>query len=506
MKVRKKYQSRKEANYKESDDNYYSNKEKEYLIKYKNIAGEYLDDLEFIDLFKKYNYDDQQISKEIEKIKLGDDYKWKEIKNGKPVSTRSTDKIHQKQTHNFHYEKSYPSHDKSDYESKDKLNKRKQKGSYQKPYKDFYHYGSKKPKRPFQKCIEVPSDYLPQRSNYISKTNNNEEKIEKDNIEKETFDNAKKSDNVDKKIEEIDLIKDKENKINTSNRKEEEKNNEEKDIDTLKRNEILIKDKAFKRIKRFKTNTDIKNKDKKNNEIFSEKENTNYNNNILIYDIKNNKALRKEYLRNGFGNIKNYSKKIENNIKRANSKGSETSEDKSPEIKKRAEKNFIVTNNNNIIQKKNKIINNDESEINPSKKEKIIFIESKVADFSINSCYDNPYRAQYLKIIKQKKEQNPGKNIEFVVPQFNAPFIPPYMYQSQFTPYQSMYMYPSQVNNVPLYYPIPQKIPQNNEQYINQNCQRIISPINSPNNSKNGEISPQVNQQIKNILFNANNI
>ena len=26
---------------------------------------------------------------------------------------------------------------------------------------DFYHYVSKQPKRPFQECIEVPSDYNP---------------------------------------------------------------------------------------------------------------------------------------------------------------------------------------------------------------------------------------------------------------------------------------------------------------------------------------------------------
>ena len=43
---------------------------------------------------------------------------------------------------------------------------------------DFYHYVSKKPKRPFQKCIEVPSDYLPLKNNnniqdFNTNSNNN---------------------------------------------------------------------------------------------------------------------------------------------------------------------------------------------------------------------------------------------------------------------------------------------------------------------------------------------
>ena len=79
-----------------SDKYMYSKKEKEFLSKYKNIAGEYLDDYEFIELFKKNNYDDEQISKELNKIKLGDEFKWKEIKNGKAVTTRSTDQIRKK--------------------------------------------------------------------------------------------------------------------------------------------------------------------------------------------------------------------------------------------------------------------------------------------------------------------------------------------------------------------------------------------------------------------------
>ena len=86
------------------------------------------------------------------KIKLGDEFKWKEIKNGKPVTTRSTDQIRKKKNY-YRSEKSYQSYEKSEEETNEPNNKRKAKGSYHK------YYVNKKPKRPFQKCYEVPSDY-----------------------------------------------------------------------------------------------------------------------------------------------------------------------------------------------------------------------------------------------------------------------------------------------------------------------------------------------------------
>ena len=171
MKSRKKNQRKWEStNYKTSEDYTLSQKDKEYLSKYRNIAGEYLEDWEFIDLFKKNNYDDEQISKELNKIILGDDYKWKEIKNGKPVTTRSTDQIRKKQKY-YKPEKTYNVREKT--EGNLSKNKRKIKGSYHKNLNDFYHYVSKKPKRPFQKCIEVPSDYLPIKNNFNLQENEN---------------------------------------------------------------------------------------------------------------------------------------------------------------------------------------------------------------------------------------------------------------------------------------------------------------------------------------------
>ena len=129
----------------------------------------------------------------------------------------------------------------------------------------------------------------------------------------------------------------------------------------------LIKGKVFNSLKRIKTNTDVKKKENiQNIEIYKEKRNsedTNSNNKEpgpeihINQDNKNNNKLRK-YFHELVGNIKHYSKKAENNIKRANSKDSETSDDKSPETIKRRKRNNIPTSSN-IIQKKKILINNN---------------------------------------------------------------------------------------------------------------------------------------------------
>jgi hypothetical protein len=160
-----------------------SKKEKEFLLKYKNIAGEYLEDWEFIELFQKFNYEDEQISKELNKIKLGDEFKWKEIKNGKPVTTRSTDQIRKKKNY-YRPEKSYQSYEKSEEEINEPNNKRKGKGSYHK------YYVNKKPKRPFQKCYEVPSDYhAPNKTQDDAQDSNQNNNQNNDNIQFNNYNN-----------------------------------------------------------------------------------------------------------------------------------------------------------------------------------------------------------------------------------------------------------------------------------------------------------------------------
>ena len=520
-----------------------SKKEKEYLIKYKNIAGEYLEEWEFIELFKKNNFDDEQISKELNKIILGDEFKWKEIKNGKPVTTRSTDQIRKKKNY-YRPEKSYPSYDKTKpkEESNDSKNKKKQKGSFHK------YYVTKRPKRPFQKCIEVPSDYQPPNNDKDNKKDNkniednkNNKDINNNNIEE----NSEKENLRPKNNDNFDGN----NKINIKknmgmNIKEETKNDIKNSTEEEKR-KLLLKGKAFNSLKRIKNNnTDIKNKENINNiQMYNRKENNEKNSNApgpeinLTQDLNTKKELQKKYFRDLVGYMRHYPKKIENNIKRATSKDSETSDDRSPEtIKRRKIKN--IPTSSTIFQKKKMINNSNNNEINRNLRKTYdieqneIEFESKVANISINSCYDNPYRDQYLKIINEKRKQNPGKIVEFIIPQFNTPFTQPYPYPYQYNPYfnQNMYMYPpqyqmqgrignQQINPPPMNMALnpqinqqmnpqmnmqlnPQINHQINYQPNQQINQKINSPIISPINSQiNMQMSPQINQ----MNYNNNN-
>ena len=545
MRGQKKKNQRKWEN---SEEYLKSRKEKEYLDKYKNIAGEYLEDWEFIELFQKYNYEDEQISKELNKIILGDEFKWKEIKNGKPVTARSTDQIRKRKKY-YRPEKSYPSYDKSEEEINEQNNKRKGKGSY------HIYYVSKKPKRPFQKCYEVPSDYHApynvqdnvqdnQNNNNGDNNNNNSSNNAKNNISE----NSEKENLMPKNLDNLDENNKKNIKKNLGmNKKEETKNNEDKnenDDEDEQKKIILLKGKVFNSLKRIKTNTDIKKKDSiKSIGIYNNKENNEDNNRTpgpeinLAQDPKKRKELQKKYFRDFVGHMKHYSKKTENNIKRTSSKDSETSDDRSPETIKRKKRNNIPTSST-IIQKKKIIINNN-SGINRNLRKAYevaqneIEFESKVANVSINSCYDNPMREQYLKIINEKRKQNPGKIVEFIIPQFNNPYVQPYLSPYQYNPYinQNMYMYPQQypmersMVNQPMNVPLnPQMNMQLNPQLnmqlnpkINQPMnyqvnhqvnQQINSPINSPVNSQLSlQMSPLINQNInyKNNYIDVNN-
>jgi hypothetical protein len=233
--------------------------------------------------------------------------------------------------------------------------------------------------------------------------------------------------------------------------------------------------------------------------------------------------MRTKYFRKFFGYMKHYSKKQENNIKRANSKDSETSNDRSPEATKRKKRSNIPISSN-IIHKKNRVMNGNGINRNLRNSYGIentdVELESKVINISINSCYDNPYRDQYLKLINEKKKQNPGKEVEFIIPQFSNPFMQQFPSPYPYNPYfnQNMYMYPpqfpiqpgmpdSKMNsknnpnlNSQMNFPmnpqmsIPQFNQQNNPQFSMPIYQNLNSPVNSPLSSQmNIQMSPQVN-------------
>ena len=547
MKSKKKSQRKWESLHYQSPEKYsYSKKEKEYLSKYRKIAGEYLEDWELIELFKKNNFDDDLITKELNKIILGDDYKWKEIKNGKPVTTRSTDQVRKRQKY-YKADKAYMKYEKTEGDNESN-NKRKIKGSFHKNLNDFYHYVSKKPKRPFQKCIEVPSDYLPLKNNNNIQENqniintddniNNNDDINNNNnkiIPSKSANNIIKIDNEKNKINElgnnININNDNKKAIkkslpinmNMNNKMEETKNNESDKIisDEEQRKIILIKGEVFKNLKRIKTNTETKFKENKNRqkEIYKQKDSSekriqtssgiDSDYSLSNKDIKNDKALQKKYLKIFFGNMNHYSKKIENNIKRASSKDSETSDDRPETIKRNINNNKRnnIPTSSNIIQKKIRSMNisssNNKNNMNNNinknlrrayeldQRDQEIRLESKVVNLTINSCYDNPYRDQYLKFINEKRKNNPGKIVELIIPQYNNMFMPPFPFQYQYNPYlnQNMFMYQS-------------PIPMNNQNLNSQNKQNMNN-VESIHNSMNiHQYQPPSNLSI-NSQFNS---
>ena len=547
MKSKKKSQRKWESLHYQSPEKYsYSKKEKEYLSKYRKIAGEYLEDWELIELFKKNNFDDDLITKELNKIILGDDYKWKEIKNGKPVTTRSTDQVRKRQKY-YKADKAYMKYEKTEGDNESN-NKRKIKGSFHKNLNDFYHYVSKKPKRPFQKCIEVPSDYLPLKNNNNIQENqniintddniNNNDDINNNNnkiIPSKSANNIIKIDNEKNKINElgnnININNDNKKAIkkalpinmNMNNRTEETKNNEsDKTIsDEEQRKIILIKGEVFKNLKRIKTNTETKFKENKNRqkEIYKQKDSSekriqtssgiDSDYSLSNKDIKNDKALQKKYLKIFFGNMNHYSKKIENNIKRASSKDSETSDDRPETIKRNINNNKRnnIPTSSNILQKKIRSMNisssNNKNNMNNNinknlrrayeldQRDQEIRLESKVVNLTINSCYDNPYRDQYLKFINEKRKKNPGKIVELIIPQYNNMFMPPFPFQYQYNPYlnQNMFMYQS-------------PIPMNNQNLNSQNKQNMNN-VESIHNSMNIHQYQPLSNLSMNSQFNS---
>ena len=544
MKSRRKNQRKYETNYnyQPNEDFNISQKEKELLSKYKSIAGEYLDDWEFIEMFKKNNFDEEQISKELNKIILGDDFKWKEIKNGKPVTTRSTDQIRKKQRY-YKNENNYNAYEKTEenYRNESSKNKRKIKGSYHKNINDFYHYVSKKPKRPFQKCYEVPPDYLPMKNTNINNnfilenknefinTENNNININDNNFNSNNNNNkitpsksanniinVENNNNINNKIINDDNKKSikKPMQINMNlnmNKIEETKNDENEKIiseEEQRRKIILIKGEVFKSLKKLKTEAKLKEnnkirqkdiykaKDTSEKRIMKTTERIDSDYNTSNQDIKNDKALQKKYLKILLGNMNHYSKKIENNIKRASSKDSETSDDR-PDTIKRIKRNNNIPTSSNIIQKKSRAINlNSNNNINKNlrrvyeidQRDRELEFDSKVVNLTISSCYDNPYREQYLKFINEKRKKNPGKIVELIIPQFNNMYMPPYPLPYQY-PFlnQNMYMYPPSQYHPPI--PTPTPIP--NQQNVNsQNKINNIQQINFP--------------QYQNIMMNPN--
>ena len=205
-------------------------KQQEYLRKYSKMANKAFDKNELLNIIIKHNYNNVKIESEIkERLKLiemkGDDYGWNEVRKGKKPKPIETHETQSKYTNykkgnnsNKFYNSSY------DYSKTQPSSYRGYKGNNS--FKRG-NGGYKTQRRPFQECIEVPSEPI------IPNNNTIEVKKEK---EEETINTIKVENKVDKEQKEKEqslknnLKEDyKSNDCNQSENQEEEEYEEEEE-------------------------------------------------------------------------------------------------------------------------------------------------------------------------------------------------------------------------------------------------------------------------------------
>ena len=448
------------------DDHYYSSASKEnneekqnnYLIKFRKLYGNSFSDVELLDIFSKNNYNENEIKADIKAL----------------LEINDSKKLEYSKRKDEHYS---PSFGHSSNNKKNKINTEniKKKMCFNSPNKE------KEKENNSQKDTEVPSDYAPPpKHGDIRNLNmiNNDENINDILLEykKEMF-NKLKCQNYSYKSNKSK--KDELNYDNISKCRTEKniKTNHENDIIDINKNNIVI------------TNNSpgpecITPLSKKQNQI---------NNNQEI-----NKELKKKYIKYFFGNIKNYN----NNI-RTNNPG------KSPDITKR--KNILDSSPDKIEYYEKKIYTykrgNKFNSSNKKTPNNLFQIESKVNDVYISSCYDNPQRDHIIKMVNEKRKQNPDKIVEVLFTQFPSP-VPFYsnMYQpyGQYNPY--MYMMPSP-NNYTMQPPMinPSLNDGQIPQYTNIN-NKEINNINNYNVTTKGNLSESQNSLNSSDMNRINNI
>ena len=448
------------------DDHYYSSASKEnneekqnnYLIKFRKLYGNSFSDVELLDIFSKNNYNENEIKADIKAL----------------LEINDSKKLEYSKRKDEHYS---PSFGHSSNNKKNKINTEniKKKMCFNSPNKE------KEKENNSQKDTEVPSDYAPPpKHGDIRNLNmiNNDENINDILLEykKEMF-NKLKCQNYSYKSNKSK--KDELNYENVSKCRTEKniKTNHENDIiDINKKNNVITNNSPGPEC--------ITPLSKKQNQI---------NNNQEI-----NKELKKKYIKYFFGNIKNYN----NNI-RTNNPG------KSPDITKR--KNILDSSPDKIEYYEKKIYTykrgNKFNSSNKKTQNNSLQIESKVNDVYISSCYDNPQRDHIIKMVNEKRKQNPDKIVEVLFTQFPSP-VPFYsnMYQpyGQYNPY--MYMMPSS-NNYPMQPPMINpslndgQIPQYNNINNNEN-----NNINNYNVTTKGNLSESQNSLNSSDINRINNI
>ena len=465
------------------DERYYSSalkeiskeKQNNYLNKYRELYGNSFNDVELLDIFSKNNYDENLIKTDIKALLKINDSKKYDLSENK----------------NDHYSPSFG------YKANSKNKKIKNDNVKKKIYFNSPK-NEKEKENNSQKETEVPSDYAPPPKRDDIKNLNTDNNINLNDVlleyKKEMFSKLKNKNYSYKsnKSNKDELNYDNVIKFRTEKN---DKLNHGEDIDELDRN-----------INKINVN-DIKNNPPGPECIsFQNKKIKQNNNNQEI-----NKELKKKYIKYFFGNMKNYN----NNI-RTNNPG------KSPDFAKR--KNILDSSPDKIEYYEKKIYTYKKGAKNNFSKTKnpynYLEVTSKVNDIYISSCYDNPQREQIIKMINEKKKQNPNKIVEVLFTQFPNPLpFYPEMYQpyNQFNPYMNMYMMPSpqnyQIQPPMVHSPINN---QNIQGINNSNNQNII--LNTPNTVDNknslinsnenhiNNITPNMNYNINNNYLVPNNI
>ena len=458
------------------DDKYNSSASKEinedmknyYLIKYRNLYGNSFNDQELMDIFMKNNYNDEQIKVDIKAI----------------LKINDSKKLDFSENKDDHYSPSFGQNSKP---KNKKINREniKKKIYFNSPKNEKY----KEKENNSQKDTEVPSDYAPPPKHdeirNINSINNNNQNINDILLEykKEMF-NKLKNQNYSYKS-----TKSREDELNYDNiakcRTEKNvKKNYEKEIMDINKNINRINKNVIKNNSPGPECIPLKNKRINNNQ-----------------DI--NKDLKKKYIKQFFGNMKNY-----NNI-RTNNPG------KSPDITKRS--NILNSSPDKVEYYEKKIYTYKPGAKKIMTKKKTPYnsleINSKVNDICISSCYDNPQRDQILKMINQKKKQNPDKIVEVLFTQFPTPLpFYPDMYQpyNQYNPYMNMCVMPTP-QNYPIQTPMIQT-PFNNNQMqnydnnINQNTKGTNNLNNHAVVTNAGNLSDTQNSLTNSQLNHMNNI
>jgi hypothetical protein len=247
--------------------------------------------------------------------------------------------------------------------------------------------------------------------------------------------------------------------------------------DEISFNNIDIKDRFDSNNKNYINNNEMKiielknkNYSQKNRSPISQRRSINPNQII-------NKELKNKYMKEFFGQMKIYCKNSHNNRNKSPDFGTKSSIlEMSPSKIEKSQKLYTYKPGF-----KNKFFNKQSSY-------DYLKIDSKVNNILISACYDNPNRDLFLRMINEKRKQNPDKIIEVLFP---------------FPPIPQMPLYPNMYPQYNPYNPYMNAFMTNPQQYSLQNS-LMNMPINKSNNRMSFENNINMMDDQMNNIPNKN--